>query len=146
MRRDKDKELVKKFPLLYRDRNGSCYDTCMCWGFPGDGWFNILEELSEKIESRIKILLNEQKFTAEDYPRAAQVKEKFGTLRFYMTHYDPEIEKYILESERKSAITCEDCGNPGKMNRDGYWMSVSCDACKQKSKSTSWQEETPEEV
>ena len=38
MRKDLDDALVRDFPLTFRDRNGGTRVTCMCWGFPGDGW------------------------------------------------------------------------------------------------------------
>lgn len=47
--------------------------------------------------------------------RASQVKEKFGTLRFYMTSQTPEMDKIIEKACRKSAKTCEECGKPGKV-------------------------------
>lgn len=61
-------------------------------------------------------------------PRAAQVKEKFGTLRFYMTHSSDEMEAIIDEAERKSAITCEACGKPGKVVGGG-WLYCRCREC-----------------
>lgn len=63
------------------------------------------------------------------FPCAAQVKEKFGTLRFYMTTYDDEIENLICKAEVKSGKTCERCGKPGKLRDSGWWVTL-CDACK----------------
>ncbi len=40
MKEELDKKLVEAFPLLYGDRNAPMQTTCMCWGFPGDGWFD----------------------------------------------------------------------------------------------------------
>lgn len=65
---------------------------------------------------------------------ATQVKEKFGTLRFYVDYgeeYADEIEKLIRQAENESAITCEDCGNPGK-TRPGGWIKTLCDDCVKK--------------
>lgn len=61
-------------------------------------------------------------------PRASQVKEKFGTLRFYMTHQTEEMDKIISVAERKSAITCEECGKKGKLRGSG-WASTRCSPC-----------------
>lgn len=60
--------------------------------------------------------------------RASQVKEKFGTLRFYMTGQTPEMDTIINEAERKSAVTCEACGKKGKIRGHG-WLSTRCAAC-----------------
>lgn len=64
----------------------------------------------------------------QDYPRASQVKEKYGTLSFYMTKYTPEIEHLIKAAEKKSASTCELCGATGRL-RTGSWLSTLCDKC-----------------
>lgn len=62
--------------------------------------------------------------------RASQVKEKFGTLRFYMTAQTPEMDAIIDEADRKSATTCEECGKPGKVIGGG-WLYCRCQACYQ---------------
>ena len=61
-----------------------------------------------------------------------QVKEKFGTLRFYCSGTDA-IYKYIQLAERLSSVTCEDCGKPGKANDSG-WIRTQCDACRNREK------------
>lgn len=61
-------------------------------------------------------------------PRASQIKEKFGTLRFYMTHETPEMSTIIYNAERQSAKTCEECGKPGKL-RGERWYYTRCAAC-----------------
>lgn len=64
-------------------------------------------------------------------PRASQVKEKYGTLRFYMTSELPGMHEHIMEAERKSAETCEVCGAPGKVI-DGGWIATRCEDCLEK--------------
>lgn len=61
--------------------------------------------------------------------RVVQVKEKYGTLRFYMTYETEEMSEAIEEAEQKSAKTCEACGSVGTMN-DGPWFYVACAECK----------------
>lgn len=63
--------------------------------------------------------------------RASQVKEKFGTLRFYMTAETKEMRPIIEEAERKSAVTCEQCGKKGKLRGNG-WLYTACAACHKK--------------
>lgn len=55
-----------------------------------------------------------------------QVKEKFGTLRFYYTGGDDEISGMVRMAESMSAVTCEECGNPGRQ-RGGGWVTTLCD-------------------
>jgi hypothetical protein len=57
-----------------------------------------------------------------------QVKEKFGTLRFYCPNTDA-IQKYIQLAERLSSVTCEDCGKPGRPNNAG-WIRTQCEQCR----------------
>lgn len=57
--------------------------------------------------------------------RASQVKEKFGTLRFYMTSQTLEMDTIIKEAERASSVTCEQCGKKGKLRGHG-WLYTAC--------------------
>jgi hypothetical protein len=55
-----------------------------------------------------------------------QVKEKFGSLRFYYTGGDDYISGLTSMAESMSEVTCEECGKPGKSSGGG-WISVRCD-------------------
>ena len=128
MKPEFDKKLVEAFPLLYGDRNASMQSTAMCWGFScGDGWFDIIWGLSSKLEPLIQKFVDDNP-TTEVYPKASQVKEKFGGLRFYMTHTNDEISDLIGKAEALSYKTCENCGKPGK-ERAGGWIRTLCDPC-----------------
>jgi hypothetical protein len=69
------------------------------------------------------------------HPRASQVKEKFGTLRFYMDHGCEEIWQHISQAERESAVTCEDCGAYGEI-REGGWIRTLCNDCEKRYQET----------
>lgn len=99
----------------------------MCWGFScGDGWFQLIWDLSEKLEPMIAAIDGSD----DERPKASQVKEKFGTLRFYMTSSTDEMESAIGEAEARSAVTCEHCGRPGVLrSEDRYWVLTLCDLC-----------------
>lgn len=120
-----EKKLVEKYPKLYRDYGGDPRETCMTWGFScGDGWYSIIEELSEKIAELDK----------DNQVVADQVKEKFAGLRFYY-HIEGEnnslfdkVEKLIAKAEAKSFKTCERCGKPGSV-KGKYWVTTMCDSC-----------------
>jgi hypothetical protein len=60
--------------------------------------------------------------------RVAQVKEKFGGLRFYVDAAPMEVYDVIDECERLSYEICEKCGKPGKP-RGGGWVLTLCDEC-----------------
>ena len=112
-----EKRLMDAFPKLYADMGGSEMVTCMAYGVSvGNGWHDLIWELSEKLEPLI----------GDTDCRAAQVKEKFGGLRFYMTSYTDTMHDIIHEYEEKSYITCEVCGEPGTTRRGG-WIKTLCD-------------------
>jgi len=54
-----------------------------------------------------------------------QVKEKFGTLRFYYSGGDDYISGLVSMAESMSAVTCDECGNPGKQVGGG-WITTLC--------------------
>lgn len=141
---EKDAELVKKYPLLYAQREMSMHDTCMCWGFEcGDGWYGIIDRLSAKLEAinnEIKAEREAHSVELDAEPHddlcfieASQVKEKFGGLRFYLgpvlVKYDEQVYQWIEEAEAEAEKTCENCGKPGKPNSTG-WIITLCDGCK----------------
>lgn len=120
-----DELLVKTFPLLYQDRNAPMNRTAMCWGFDvGDGWFSIIWHASQKIEK----ILREKYAGVEHPPRASQVKEKFGTMRFYMSSGDDDIWAITDAAEAASVGVCENCGALGSIRDDG-WLRTLCDEC-----------------
>lgn len=74
-------QLYKKYPLIFKQKDLPMSETCMCWGIStGDGWYHIIDELCKKLNST----MNQYDIIVS----AAQVKEKYGTLRFY---YDIEL-------------------------------------------------------
>jgi hypothetical protein len=60
-----------------------------------------------------------------------QVKEKFGTLRFYYSGGDDYISGMVSFAESLTAVICESCGNPGE-RRGGGWVHTYCDPCEEK--------------
>lgn len=55
-----------------------------------------------------------------------QVKEKFGSLRFYYDGGDEYISGLVSMAESMSGITCEECGAPGESGGNG-WISTLCE-------------------
>jgi hypothetical protein len=58
-----------------------------------------------------------------------QVKEKFGTLRFYYTGGDDVIDGMVRMAEGMSGVTCESCGNLGNRDSAGGWVRTICEPC-----------------
>ena len=139
--------LMLDFPRLYRDAADD--ESRMSRRFTcGDGWFNLIYELSAAIEAEArKIGLNPM---SDDWPRAVQIKEKLGTLRFYIrTSSVPgefqgvgqenrvsmrpvaridAIRSLVEEAEETSANICENCGQAGVL-REAGGARVTCDHC-----------------
>ncbi len=117
-----DERLCTRYPLLYRQRNGDPRQTCMCWGFEcGDGWFDLLDDVSRKLERAIEALPAEER----EHTYAQQVKEKFGGLRLYLSSGTDEMYAAIDQAEELSQRTCEVCGAPGEP-RGGGWVKTLC--------------------
>jgi hypothetical protein len=120
-----EKEMMESCPLLYADmvNQRPITESSMAFGFcVGPGWHPLIRELSHGIEKIIRAFpLEEQQAI-----RVVQVKEKFGSLRFYMSFCVEEIEELITEAENKSAITCDVCGASGRIRGTG-WLSARCD-------------------
>ena len=58
----------------------------------------------------------------------SQVKEKFGTLRIYYSGGDRYVDGVLRMAEVMSAVTCEECGHPGKQMGKG-WIVTRCKKC-----------------
>lgn len=115
MREDLDKKLCEKYPEIFIDRTTSINQSCMAWGFTcGDGWYTLIDELCASIMWHCKNHgpwdSKTKKSELIPIPIAVQVKEKFGTLRFYIQGGDERIEGYVSFAETLSRKICEDCG------------------------------------
>lgn len=113
MNEENTRKLIEASPHLYGDK---FYFEC------NDGWFDILLEASLKIETIIRTYPE----TMRQDLVASQVKEKYGTLRFYVSYYTEEIDEVIDVLERKSATICEVCGCAGSV-KGGLWLYTACD-------------------
>jgi len=65
---------------------------------------------------------------------AKQVKEKFGTLRFYYSGGDDYIRGVVSMAESMSGRTCEACGSTDKTVRPNktIWIAIRCNDCRKK--------------
>jgi len=57
-----------------------------------------------------------------------QIKEKFGSLRWYDNYSTRAIQNIIDKYEEISKVTCINCGKPAKWISTG-WISPWCDKC-----------------
>lgn len=87
----------------------------------GKGW----QPLIEKLHADLSAL-------APGYG-IAQIKEKFGGLRYYLdctpdfpVAIQDQMEELVTEAELASFLICEQCGAPGEL-RGGSWWKTLCD-------------------
>lgn len=119
MKKELDDALCRDFPEIFRDRHGDKMATCMCWGFEcKDGWEPLIRDLCEKLQKLARM--------EGCQPIAMQVKEKYGTLRFYVTNSTDIQKDVIAYAEIKSANICEVCGEWGELS-EGSWLRSRCE-------------------
>jgi len=134
MTEEKDNLLCARYPKIFSDRYGDPRETLMCFGFEcDDGWFDIIDSLCGCIQSHVdnsqaRGCMTPEEFDSKIQVRAAQVKEKFGGLRFYVDNSDDYVNGIIQMAETQSLKTCERCGCPGHPRRGG-WTRTLCDNC-----------------
>lgn len=124
MKKELDEQLVKEFPKIFADRYGNMMETAMCWGFEcHDGWYKLIKDLCTKLQ-RLSDLEGHQIV-------ASQVKEKFGTLRFYVNSTSDIGWDLITTAENRSSHTCEVCGDEyeSKVREKYGWLGCRCIQC-----------------
>jgi hypothetical protein len=115
MKKQLKDQLRIDYPLIFADQ---------CGIEVGDGWFDLIDVLCDTIESHISHLPED----LQNQIYAIQIKEKYGSLRFYMSHDTPFIDGAIAVAETMSLHVCEICGRPGRQ-RLGGWIRTLCDGC-----------------
>lgn len=107
-------DIVDACPLLF---DGYCTPMAC-----GPGWHDLIKEGCLAIEKEISTWGPEMR----NGFAVTQIKEKFGTLRFYTSFSTDKIDWIIDDMEQASARTCEDCGELGTWRRGG-WCRTLCD-------------------
>ena len=166
-----DKQLCEKYPKIFANRYKSPQESCLAFGLEvGDGWYNLIDVLCEALtytyttavevdeEDGKRLGLEPHSFadgkTSYFFPVSApqvvasQVKEKFGTLRFYYKlEFDPQntelcqtgkypdlkeindryrnyIDGIVHFADIASSRTCELTGADGELHVRGGWFKV----------------------
>ncbi len=113
-------ELVEAYPDLFHPVGDP--PSAQGWPSVGNGWRDLLQRACARIRAAIQ---------ADDGTfYATQIKEKYGTLRFYWEgalspEADAKVEEAIDLAEARSACTCEVCGNEGRLYGPG-WLTTRC--------------------
>ena len=108
--------MLERFPKMFAEPYGGfCVD---------EGWWPILESLCGQIQHHLDWKNRQSEVVVQ--VKVAQIKEKFGGLRFYYDGGDDAIDGMVRMAESWAAHSCETCGAPGK-SRDGGWIKTLCD-------------------
>lgn len=126
-----DQHIREKYPLIF-------YQPCEM--SIGDGWFDIIDMLCGSIQSHIKNINSQREWLFENGKTellpdeveqvvVRQIKEKFGTLRFYYDGGDEHIRGLETMAEAMSSRICEECGCPGesRSTEKNRWVRVLCE-------------------
>jgi hypothetical protein len=181
MNAELSKQLCEKYPNIFVNRDSSVQESLMSFGFEcGDGWYKVIDalcvaltytyttsiEVDEEDGKRLGIdplttthpdtKEKETFYSFEVNPPqvvASQVKEKFGTLRFYIGYKldpmlrdlkesgkYPEIDKVLKSyydyydgiihmAEIMSSMTCEETGKEGELHvsnggKNGWYKTL----------------------
>jgi hypothetical protein len=121
------KYLFEKYPKIFSGKDEPLTQNLMGFGFEcGDGWFNLIDNLCS-------ILTHDIEHNDEPQIKAVQIKEKYGTLRFYVQGASPRQYGMIDFAEYLSGAICEECGLPGELctTTGNYygWYRTLCSEC-----------------
>jgi hypothetical protein len=118
--------LLARYPDLFIEESGGRIGTP---GYPtcGDGWRDLVETAVGRIATAVA-------GAPSGSVLITQIKEKFGALRLYWHGRNnlPEatcaaVEEAIHLAEARSACTCEQCGEPGRLYKRGGQLLTACD-------------------
>ena len=113
------KTMEERFPKMFAEPYGG---FCI-----GEGWWPIIESLCANIQSHTDWWnKNHEKHPVVEQVVVAQIKEKFGGLRFYYEGGDDKIQGMVRMAESWAGHQCETCGKPGRQ-REGGWIKTLCD-------------------
>jgi hypothetical protein len=110
------KRMEEEYPAMFVGAYG---------GFAiGKGWWPIIEVLCANIQQHIDWANRNDQVVPQVV--VAQIKEKFGGLRFYYDGGDEQVHGMVRIAEAWANRTCETCGERGKQ-RGGGWIRTLCD-------------------
>jgi len=81
------------------------------------------KKLNEDYEAALKSLENAK----QQLPKVVQVKEKYGSLRFYVDNGNATVFLLINYAELMSETICEVCGNVAEISNKG-WQRALCNS------------------
>jgi hypothetical protein len=125
MTQEKEQALFDKYPKIFQ-RPDTPKENLMFFGFEcNDGWFWLIDNLCALIQGLIDL----NPHLGIPQVVAMQVKEKFGTLRFYYNGGNEEISGMVSFAEYLSGKICEKCGSQDGVSQTKGWIVTLCQSC-----------------
>lgn len=122
------------FEKYLKETYPKMYDDVYCGVYIDEGWYHLIDMLSEIIYNHVKSNNNARQYYIEkqygqipdevEYPKVAQIKEKYGMLRFYADNTDKYMDGVIDMAEKMSCHICEVCGTKGELRTTGWWKTL----------------------
>ena len=121
MAKDWKIELIRAHTRLFRPPKGYLEGA---QGYPecNEGWRDLIDRACVRIENALD---------NGDPVKIVQIKEKYGTLRFYWSGRLPseteaKVREVVSLAEARSACTCEICGAEGRLYGQRDWLATRC--------------------
>ena len=119
---DLQEQLYRRYPLIFQERGLPTTETAMVWGIAtGNGWYHLIDGLCAQLQSETDQLGAPQIV-------ATQVKEKLGSLRFYVRDANDRQSAMIDLAQELSQRVCDVCGGPGAPLEAGRARAARCSA------------------
>lgn len=120
------KKLFKKYPKIFKQTNSLITQSCMGFGVETpSSWYWIIDNLCNSIQTYI----NNNKHLKIEQLQFTQLKEKFGTGRFYYQGGDRKIDGMIQLAENMTSSICACCGSINDIKETQGWISFLCSNC-----------------
>lgn len=113
----KPKELLEKYPQIFNPKP-------YCIGYEiEEHWIPIIDKMCQEMMDYY------EKNPDVPIQRCVQMKEKFGTLRFYLEAYTKELDIIINKAEKSTSKICLKCGSKDDVKPTKGWIKYLCKEC-----------------
>lgn len=133
MKAELQQKLFDKYPVMFKHRNRKLEKGGIILPIDfgvetGSGWYWLISNLLECIHSYV---------SQNEVPEVTitQIKEKYGSLRFYFTGGNDMVYGMVWLAEDMSEKICEECGSTeGILKEINGWWSTRCKNCRKNEK------------
>ena len=115
-------QLYKDYPVLFIkiSQKNSPYGEV----YVGDGWYSVIDTLCAVLTEHIMMVIPQE---IHEQVFISLIKEKFGTMRFHINHWDDFMMGAITMAEAQSGELCEECGSVARLKNVKGWYRTLCE-------------------